>query len=44
MLDLLIADLLDRCLDQDDDPSHTIESQLKIHVGILAESQLDLSA
>jgi|GEM_PF-5769914 len=44
MYDSMILDLLDQCLDKDEDFSHLIESQLKCLTGLPAESVLDLSA
>ena len=43
MFDCMIADLLDHCLDLDEDFA-LIESQLKCLAGLPAESPLDLSA
>jgi len=45
MYDVMIADLLDQCIDLDEEiTTDLIESQLKCLAGIPAESTLDLSA
>jgi hypothetical protein len=43
MYDAMIVDLLNRCLDREEDISHLIESQLKCLIGLPAESALDFS-
>lgn len=43
MYESLIVDLLNRCLDIEDDITHLIESQLKCLTGLPAESAFDFA-
>ena len=44
MYEPLIADLLDRCIDLDEDAIQMIEGELKCLTGLPADDPLDLSA
>ena len=43
MYDAMIVDLLNRCLDHEEDISHLIECQLKCLIGLPAESSFDFA-